>query len=227
MNTPITTITIEGNIGSGKSTLLNYLRSYVSDYSYVDEPLSKWDQFQDASGKTILQKFYEDQHRYAFSFQTMALLSRLTSIRTAIEEQKQHNVIFPKPIVTERSLFTDKCVFATMLFKSGKIEDINYQIYLSWFDTFIKECPIDLVVYVKTDPAICRKRISKRLREGEEGIPIEYLQQCDEYHEKMIDELNRPTLILDGNQDMDENPDLLESWKHQIQEFIIRKTIFS
>ena len=213
------TITIEGNIGSGKSTLMKYLREAITSYSYVDEPLSKWDRFQDANGKTILQKFYEDQHKYAFSFQTMALLSRLTAIRDAIETEKRSSD--PRPIVTERSLHTDKHVFATMLFDSGKIEDINYQIYLSWFDAFIQECPIDLVVYVKTDPAICQERIGKRLREGEEGIPLEYLQQCDAYHEKMLTELKRPTLILNGNEDMTENPNLLESWKNQIQDFVL------
>lgn len=218
MSTMPITLTIEGNIGSGKSTLMKYLREAVTNYSYVDEPLSKWDKFKDVNGKTILQKFYEDQHRYAFSFQTMALLSRLTAIKDSIEDEKKRSA--PNPIITERCLHTDKHVFASMLFDSGKIEDINYQIYLSWFDAFIQECPINLVVYVKTDPTICQERIGKRLREGEEGIPIEYLQQCDVYHEKMLTELKRPTLILNGNEDMIENPNLLESWKNQIQEFI-------
>jgi hypothetical protein len=37
---------------------MKYLREAITSYSYVDEPLSKWDKFQDANGKTILQKFY-------------------------------------------------------------------------------------------------------------------------------------------------------------------------
>ena len=37
-------------------------------------------------------------------------------------------------IITERSLHTDRMVFAKMLYESGLIEDVNYQIYLKWFD---------------------------------------------------------------------------------------------
>ena len=33
--------------------------------------------------------------------------------------------------ITERSLFTDKYIFAKMLYDQGKIEDVNYQIYLN------------------------------------------------------------------------------------------------
>ena len=214
---------VEGNIGAGKSTIIEHLKKYTKfihgkDVIFIDEPVQEWQTVKDKSGKTMLELFYTNPSKYAFSFQTMALLSRLTAIRDAIETEKRSSE--PRPIVTERSLHTDKHVFATMLFDSGKIEDINYQIYLSWFDAFIQECPIDLVVYVKTDPVICQERIGKRLREGEEGIPLEYLEQCDAYHEKMLLALNKPTLILNGNEDMTENPNLLESWKNQIAAFV-------
>jgi len=205
MSKPIV-ISIEGNIGSGKSTLLKHLRANEVEFVYVDEPLNKWDQFCDGSGKTILQKFYEDPHKYAFSFQTMALLSRMTAIRDAI-------VANPGSIIiTERSLYTDKLVFAKMLFESGHIELVNYQIYLSWFDTFIEECPIESIVYVDTDPNICKERIHKRLREGEQGIPLEYLENCHKYHEVMMNELGKPVLRLNGNIDIDEQPTLLYDW---------------
>ena len=209
-------VTIEGNIGSGKSTLLEYLRTNETNFVYVDEPLNKWDRFCDGSGKTILQKFYEDPHKYAFSFQTMALLSRMSAIREAI-------VANPGAIiVTERSLYTDKLVFAKMLFESGHIEDVNYQIYLSWFDTFIGECPIESIIYVETDPQICKDRIHKRLREGEEGIPLEYLENCHKYHGIMMQELGKPTLKLNGNVDIAEQPTLLPDWCTQIKTFISR-----
>jgi deoxyadenosine/deoxycytidine kinase len=208
-------ISIDGNIGSSKSTLLEFLRTnYHGDYVYVDEPLNKWDQFKDASGQTILQKFYEDQSKYAFSFQTMALLSRLIAIRDAIAANPN------KIIVSERSLYTDKLVFAKMLFESGIIEDVNYQIYLSWFDAFVSQCPVDAVIYIKTDPAVCRERITKRLREGEDGIPLEYLENCAKYHDTMVIEMDRPTLVLNGNVDLKDQPDLLTIWSQKIREFV-------
>lgn len=215
MNTQQIIASIEGNIGSGKSTLLKYLQeNNTEDLVCVDEPLNKWDKFCDSSGTTILQKFYEDPKKYAFSFQTMALLSRMTAIRDAIAAKPG------KPIIPERSLYTDKLVFAQMLFESGHIEEVNYQIYLSWFDTFIVECPVDYIIYVKTDPHVCKERIHKRLREGEEGIPMDYLVNCDKYHESMIAELGKPTLILDGNVNIEDQPDLLICWSRQIKSFI-------
>ena len=42
-------------------------------------------------------------------------------------------------IICERSVFTDKEVFAKMLYDDGKIEEVNYQIYLKWFDEFIND----------------------------------------------------------------------------------------
>ena len=56
--------TIEGNIGSGKSTLFERLKFHYQDNStvvFLDEPVKDWDTICDASGTTILQKFYQDQ----------------------------------------------------------------------------------------------------------------------------------------------------------------------
>ena len=74
-------------------------------------------------------------------------------IVTPLNENK--NVV----IITERSLYTDKMVFAKMLYDTGKIEHLNYQIYLNWFDTFASEFPINKIVYVQTKPEICHERI--------------------------------------------------------------------
>ena len=106
-----------------------------------------------------------------------------------------------------------------------KIEYINYQIYLNWFDTFSEEFPVNKVVYVKTEPEICHLRIVTRSREGESNIPIEYLQNCNNYHNNMLD-INladcvcSDQLILDGNVDIDQNTDQLEKWINEIECFI-------
>jgi deoxyadenosine/deoxycytidine kinase len=208
-------ISIDGNIGSSKSTLLEFLRTNCPDeYVYVDEPLNKWDQIQDANGQTILQKFYQDQSKYGFPFQTMALVSRLIAIRDAI------NANPGKVIISERSLYTDKLVFAKMLFEGGIIEDVNYQIYLSCFDAFISQCPVDAVIYIRTDAKVCRERITKRLREGEQGIPLEYLENCERYHDSMVTEMDRRSLVLNGNIDLKDKPNLFAEWSEKIKEFV-------
>ena len=101
--------------------------------------------------------------------------------------------------------------------KKTKIEYINYQIYLNWFDTFSKEFPVHKVIYVKTDADTCYGRIAKRSRDGEANIPLSYLENCSLYHDNMLDEfMNKRIctnqLILNGNVDIYQNKNQLEIW---------------
>lgn len=210
-------VSIEGNIGSGKTTLLSNLQNAFPrrNILFVKEPVNVWEEIKDSQGKTMLEKFYADQQKYAFSFQIMAFISRISLLKQSIRENPD------SVIITERSLHTDKMVFAQMLFDSGLIEDVNFQIYLKWFDEFSMECPLNRVIYVKTDPDVCIQRIAKRSRAGESVIPIDYLRECHAYHEKMMESLSAiPQLILDGNVDIYANGDELQSWIQQISCFL-------
>jgi deoxyadenosine/deoxycytidine kinase len=217
-------ISIEGNIGSGKSTLLEQLRNHFVNHDsilFLQEPVDEWSKIQDEKGVTMLEKFYQNQSKYSFAFQMMAYISRLSALKKAVEsacKQDNHKTI----IITERSLFTDKMVFAQMLFDSGAIEHIEHQIYLQWFDTFSAEYPISKIIYVKASPEICHFRILKRSRTGEDCIPLEYLDQCHLYHEQMIssDCITKKQLVLNGNIDKKEHEKEWESWIQQIEKFI-------
>lgn len=214
-NSSSTIVSIEGNIGSGKSTLLSHLKELFKDDSdviFVDEPVEAWEQIKDKQGNTMLQKFYKDKEKYAFPFQMMAYISRLAVLKKALEENP--NAI----IITERSLQTDKFVFAKMLYDMDKIEDVNYQIYETWFETFLTDCQLAKIVYVRTDPSICLNRIKQRSRDGESTISLDYLEKCHIYHENMMESNKEiPRLDLDGNQDI---LIVLEMWKQQIQAFL-------
>jgi deoxyadenosine/deoxycytidine kinase len=212
---------IEGNIGSGKSTLLENLKKELSNNKniiFMKEPVDEWEEIKDASGNTMLQKFYEDQEKYSFPFQMMAYISRLNLLKTTVE--KNPGAI----IISERSLYTDKFVFAKMLYESGKIEDVNYQIYNKWFDAFVKDFPISGVIYVETDPEICHERISRRSRLGESNIPMDYLSSCHGYHATMLNrdfqKVSNRQLVLDGNTDIYENRNVLDEWIENIKTFV-------
>uniref|UniRef100_A0A6C0ESE8 Deoxynucleoside kinase domain-containing protein n=1 Tax=viral metagenome TaxID=1070528 RepID=A0A6C0ESE8_9ZZZZ len=216
-------VSIEGNIGSGKSTLLEFLRNEFNNNPkiiFLKEPVEEWSTIIDENNVTILQKFYNDQDKYSFPFQMMAYISRLALLKETIQNNPG------SIIVTERSLYTDRLVFAKMLFDSGKIELINYRIYLKWFDTFASDFPVDKVIYVKTDPDICHQRILKRSRTGEDSIPLTYLTNCHEYHNNMLINTNNDfvcenKLLLDGNIDIYENQEKLQDWIKKITDFIL------
>jgi deoxyadenosine/deoxycytidine kinase len=203
-------ISLEGNIASGKSTFLQYLEEHYKDHPdivFVQEPVAKWSDIKDREGNTMLSKFYSNQEHYAFSFQMMAYISRLSILRQIVRESTNPNLI----IITERSLFTDKYIFAKMLYDQGKIEHVNYQIYLNWFHEFADDFPIDHCIYIKTDPEVCHRRVNKRSREGENVIPVEYLQNCQRYHDDYIKTF-QSIIELDGNVDIYQNKDVVQTW---------------
>jgi deoxyadenosine/deoxycytidine kinase len=208
--------TVEGNIGSGKSTLLEYLKKRYTNIIFVPEPVELWEKIKDKEGTTMLHKFYGDQEKYAFSFQMMAYISRLSILRHAV---KNLPATADTIVISERSLYTDKFIFAKMLYDQGKIEDVNYQIYLNWFDEFVHDFPITHRIYIKADPEICYDRIHHRGRQGEETIPLAYLQQCHEYHEAYM-KPHANVLELDGNQDVYQHPAVLDGWLTAIDKLL-------
>ena len=234
-------ISIEGNIGSGKSTLLSNLKNYYKDNKrviFLKEPVDEWEKIKDENGVTILEKFYENQEKYSFPFQMMAYVSRIKVMRDTLGEpiikreimdlirdnvkNKEEKKIV---IITERSLYTDKLVFAKMLYDSGKIEYINYQIYLNWFDTFSSEFPVNKIIYVKASPEVCYNRIAKRSRSGEDNIPLDYLSNCNLYHNNMLDTnssdcICKDQLVLNGDVDIYKNKEQLDLWINEINNFI-------
>ena len=184
---------------------------------FLDEPVSCWNTIRDANGVTMLEKFYADQDKYSFPFQMMAYISRLAVMRDAIAANPG------KIFITERCLYTDKYVFAKMLFDSGKIEDVNYQIYSKWFDTFINDISIKKIVYVNTTPEIAHGRTQLRNRNGESSISLNYLQGCHEYHQQMMVAMQENTvdiIELDGNVNIYENPTELNMWFAKIDDVV-------
>jgi deoxyadenosine/deoxycytidine kinase len=228
----ILVISIEGNIGSGKSTLLNELRKkYLNQESdsihvcFLKEPVDEWNEICDEYGVTMLENFYQNPNKYSFSFQIMAFISRLKVFGEALKHAQESNVNKKLVFITERSLYTDKMVFAQMLFDTGNMEYINHQVYLSCFNTFMEDFPIHKVVYVKTDADICHQRIMKRSRQGESTISLDYLKNCDNYHNAMLetfvqDSICSDQLVIDGNIDIFENENMIDKWSHDIDAFI-------
>jgi deoxyadenosine/deoxycytidine kinase len=209
-------ISIEGNIGSGKSTLVNYLTNEYKNNTnilFLQEPVDIWNEIQDEEGITILEKFYNDTNKYAFQFQMMAYISRLSILKKCLKQNYKY-------IITERCLYTDANVFAKMLFDDKKISKIEYTIYKKWFDEFINEISISKFIYIKTNPEIAYQRIISRNRIGEK-ISLEYLIKCNEYHENWISSLitnNNSVLIIDGNNNFN---NILSISLYKIKDFII------
>jgi deoxyadenosine/deoxycytidine kinase len=243
--------------------------SYESNekkYLFLEEPVDEWTKIKDKEGQSILQKFYNNQEKYAFSFQMLAYISRLTDLKNAVKynttaDFKINDVAFSiegnigtgkstlikhlqkhfkcenhtkktysrdylyDVIVTERSLYSDCYVFAQMLYDDKKIEDVEFQIYKKWFDEFMEELPAMAFIYIRADPIKSFQRVNKRARDGEKCIPLSYLENCHKYHEEwlMNNDKNKnknDILVIDANDDIIENPELLQTWIKKIEDFV-------
>ncbi len=209
-------LSIEGNIGSGKSTLLAKIQEIYgvdSSICFLQEPVDLWDTIKDEAGVSILQKYYADQQRYAFSFQMMAYISRIALMRAALKKNY-------KVIIIERSVYTDSAVFAKMLFDDKKIEEIEYKIYLKWVNEFIADFPPVKFLYVRAEPEVSFARIAQRGRAGE-LIPLDYLKNCHTYHDEWLFNQNTsPILVLNANVDINQDSQTFGMWLHDINCFI-------
>lgn len=212
-------ISIDGNIGSGKSTVVKYLRDKYKNspfICFVDEPVNEWVKIKDEEGIDIISKFYNNTEKYAFSFQMMAYISRVSVLKKTIRENPG------KIIISERSIFTDKEIFAKMLYDDKLIEKVNYEIYLKWFEEFSEGLEVNTVIYINTDPKKCDERIKKRNRTGED-IELSYLEKCDKYHNDWMKKLDCDKLEFDGNEDKT-NLDDYKDWIEKIDNYC-RKTL--
>jgi deoxyadenosine/deoxycytidine kinase len=192
----IPSISIEGNIGSGKSSLLAHIidneSGFLTEHSInpIYEPVNNWSTYRDAEGTTILEHFYRDMPRYAFPFQMLAYFTRYE-----IYMKARGNLL-----LTERSLDTDRYIFAQMQADIGNIDDICMQIYRTWFDFHAKDVKVAGRIYVRTMPQLCYERIAHRARKGEEGIRMELLEGYHRYHESwLMSGAGEPVLVLDGS----------------------------
>jgi len=192
---------VEGNIGSGKSTLIKNLLSLkkINDINvvYLQEPIDVWSSVKDQYGVNILEKFYSNQEKYAFPFQMLAFISRVNQLNSIINNNTFTDLI----IITERCVFTDREVFAKMLFDSNVLEEICYNIYLKWFDELTSFINITGYIYLATDPETCNRRIISRNRQGENNITKEYLMSCHNYHTDWL--LHKKNLLTINTNEID------------------------
>ena len=206
---------IEGNIGSGKSTAIKHLKEklhYINGKKivYIQEPVDIWNTVKDENGNNIIERYYDNPTKFAFQFQMMAYITRITKIRSAIRNNT--NCI----IITERSVYSDRAVFAKMLYDDKTMDKISYNIYNKWFDELASDIKVSGYIYIKAEPETSLKRIIKRNRPGE-TITLKYLEKCHKAHNEWLNE-EHISLYLNGEKEGETS--LPDDWDIAIQSFI-------
>jgi len=188
-NTPVR-ISIEGNIATGKSTFIKILEDAANDedWEITPEPVSQWTQIDgeqsDNGKKTLLDKFYSDPKRWAYTFESFTFMSRLN-----IEKERSKKATTVSCSINERSVYSSKYIFARNCFETGLMTDTEWAIYQEWSSYLLNslgELRLDGFIYLRADPKICSSRMAKRGRPEEQGVTIDYLNQLHEKHEAWL-----------------------------------------
>lgn len=230
-------IYIEGNIGAGKSTFVRNLNKYLETFKkqnvdpiLIQEPVNEWLETKESDGKNILEKFYENIDRWSFTFQMNSFISRTKKIQDEIEKpnsnpkSKYQDYHHRKALFIERSVFTDRHVFAANCHESDKMTLMEYNIYCKWNDWLVEQFELkpSAYIYLKCSSETASDRILKRSRSAEEGIPIEYLTQIHNKHEDwMVSEMEQgiPVLTIDAEEDFTKEEKMHELYK-KVYKFI-------
>lgn len=211
---------IEGNIGAGKSTFLKLLESRLPELTVALEPIAHWQNSE--QGQSLLEQFYLQPKRWAYSLETMIMMSRIT------QHQKYQQV--NKNIIVERSIYSGHHCFAQNSYANGFMTTVEWQMYTHIFNFLAPQsCKAPLgFIYMKVDPEVAFERIKKRDRQQEKTITRHYLDQIHNRHESFLiqDKKNLPSigitpvLTLDCNKEFETDNNQLEMHIDALKQFI-------
>jgi hypothetical protein len=112
------------------------------------------------------------------------LHSSLTRVKTAYRASKPSAT---RVAVVERSLYSERYCFVQAQAEAGSLTNGEFNILDKWFSMLTGRgdpgLAVDLIVYIKSDPAVLLKRIAGRARKGEDTLSAAYLQELHSRHQ--------------------------------------------
>ncbi|KAM9368550.1 deoxyguanosine kinase, mitochondrial [Phaethornis superciliosus] len=231
-------LALEGNIAVGKSTFLKLLAVTFPEWHLVTEPVTQWRKVPaggtaEAPGgsSNLLQMMYQDPARWSYTFQTFSCLSRLKAM---LEPPPHHPSTPPHPVqVFERSIFSDRYVFAKNLFEVGHLQPLEWAIYQDWHSFILQHlgsrAALHGFLYLRATPQRCLERLRRRGRREEGGIQLGYLEQLHAQHEQWLldrttqvhfEEVKQaPVLVLDVDKEFENNVAVQDVLMAQVEAF--------
>ncbi|XP_034026210.1 deoxyguanosine kinase, mitochondrial [Thalassophryne amazonica] len=235
-------VSIEGNIAVGKSTFARLLKSASSDWEVMAEPVSKWQNIEMETSKTdaspqatisnLLQIMYQDPKRWSYTFQTYSCMSRL---RTQLQPPPAHLLSSEgTPVqVYERSVYSDRYIFALNMFELGCINSTEWAVYQSWHSFLVEQfghqVELEGIIYLRSPAAKCMERLERRGRPEEKDVKLDYLDRLHLQHERWLVEKSTkvhfekmkqvPVLELDASVEFERDPEVQQHFLTKVKNF--------
>lgn len=147
-------IVLAGMIGAGKSTYTEFIAREMGTQAF----------YESVDHNPILDKFYENQEKWAFSLQIFFLNARFRSIKAALSDNNN---------VLDRSIYED-ALFTKVNHLQGNISVEEMDIYNDLLDNMMEELDgipkkaPDLLIYLDGSFEMILERIKKRGRDFEQ-----------------------------------------------------------
>lgn len=181
-------IVLAGMIGAGKSTITEMIANDLGSQAF----------FEQVDNNQILEKFYNDPKRWAFSLQIFFLNTRFRSIKQALTHQNN---------VLDRSIYED-ALFTHINFEEGNMSAAEMELYTDLLDNMMEELDSmpkkspDLLIYLRGSLETHLERIQKRGRpfeqvEGDAGL-LDYYTKLHGRYDSWFNAYDKsPTLVID------------------------------
>jgi len=181
-------IVLAGMIGAGKSTYTTFISEEFQSEAFYEQVVEN----------PILEKFYADPKRWAFSLQIFFLNTRFRSIKDALIHR--HNVL-------DRSIYED-ALFTRINYEEGNMSEAEMTLYTDLLDNMMEELTEipkkapDLLIYLRGSLETHLDRIKKRGRPFEQvkGNPglLDYYTKLHSRYDDWFNEYDKsPTLVID------------------------------
>lgn len=174
-------IIIEGQIGVGKTTMGEILERELG--------VALFRELQHEETLDLLDRFYADQDRWAFTLQIHFLNERFRMIKDIRRNGGG---------ALDRSIYGDR-IFADVLHEDGAMNDEEFMTYETLLDNMLEHVePPDLLIYLDCSVDTAISRIRKRNRGLESGIPREYLERLNRHYLSWYESYDlSPKIIVD------------------------------
>lgn len=187
-------VAIAGNIGAGKTTLTRMLSEKLGWKAYYEKVIDN----------PYLSDFYHDMSRWSFHLQIYFLSHRFKSQKEITD--------WPDSCLQDRSIYEDVEIFAYTLHQKGFMNDRDYNNYQELFSIMVSYLrKPDLIIYLKATVDHLLNHISKRGRDYEKSIDVNYLIQLNEAYDAWIERAKKQNFHIVTydmkNRDFENNSD--------------------
>lgn len=227
-NNAYTFVSVSGCIGAGKTTAIELFKELVNNgeelhYVFFKENIDLWTNFR---GSNMLDLFYKDKKKWAFTFQMFILHVYNRELNVLIADAEESKRINPKMhtiIVSERSPLDQFYIFCTNLYEQGYMEKEQYHTIELYHENSLKP---HWFLYVRVNPLLSLKRIQERNRSFENKVDEEYFRSIHDQYEKFVKILMKDGynsfVLLNNNGDIDSLKGRIRRIIHMLEKSLLQ-----